>query len=217
MNGIQAFTSLRLRRVTWLRALAAIFLVLSHHPATPANGIYSPVSKVSGVAIFSAKPEAIELVGQREVGRGETISIRGKNLSGLTEVNLGDQAVKFSVLSDSRISITIPTSAFPGDANLTFEGDFGKVELSNFLTISAIDFDLSSKVTVGSFNGFVAVYTKNLEGKRLSMKVGNRWRVVSQIPSNYTMNLIKVGRGKNLETKVYIDRQLVNIRSILVR
>jgi hypothetical protein len=217
MNGLDATKSLRHLRATWLAALTALSLVLGHNFPALAGGVDSPITRVSSPIIFSAKPELVELIGQREVGRGQTISIEGRNLSGLAKVYLGDQLVQFSVLSDSRASITIPRSAIPGDASITLEGEFGKVELTNFVTISAVDFALSSKVTIGSFNGYVAIYTKNLEGRLLSMKVGSRWRVVSEIPSGYTLNLVKIGRGKNLETKVYIDRQLVKIRNLIVR
>jgi hypothetical protein len=174
----------------------------------------------SGLPIFEApkaKPIVTGIDGTREVKPGGQVGITGENFGLVQRVLVDGVEVSFVISSDKLLNITLPQNAKPGDVNITLLGSFGTFILSNFITIAAIDISISSKVTVGSFNGFVAIYTKNLEGKRLSFKVGNRWRVVSAIPSNYTMNLVKVGRGKNLETKVYIDRQLVKIQNLQVR
>ena len=64
---------------------------------------------------------------------------------------------------------------------------------------------------------FSAVHTKNYEGKRLSMKIGNKWRVVESLGANYTYNLTKVGAGKTVTVMVYIDRQLVQVKQIKVQ
>lgn len=174
----------------------------------------------SGLPIFEApkaKPIVTGIDGTREVKPGGQVGITGENFGLVQRVLVDGVEVSFVISSDKLLKITLPQNAKPGDVNITLLGSFGTFILSNFITIAAIDISISSKVTVGSFNGFVAIYTKNLEGKRLSFKVGNRWRVVSAIPSNYTMNLVKVGRGKNIETKVYIDRQLVKISKLIVR
>jgi hypothetical protein len=184
-------------------------------PSLLGGGIVS-----SGLPIFEApkaKPIVTGIDGTREVKPGGQVGITGENFGLVQRVLVDGVEVSFVISSDKLLKITLPQNAKPGDVNITLLGSFGTFILSNFITIAAIDISISSKVTVGSFNGFVAIYTKNLEGKRLSFKVGNRWRVVSAIPSNYTMNLVKVGRGKNLETKVYIDRQLVKISKLIVR
>ena len=174
----------------------------------------------SGLPIFEApkaKPIVNGIDGTREVKPGGQIGITGENFNLVQRVLVDGVEVSFVITSDKLLKITVPQSTKPGDVNITLFGSFGTFILSNFITIASIDISVSSKITVGSFNGFVAIYTKNLEGKRLSFKVGNRWRVVSAIPATYTMNLVKVGRGKNLETKVYIDRQLVKISKLIVR
>jgi hypothetical protein len=177
----------------------------------------SPPVQTPGLTIFIIEQDAIELVGPREVKRGELVQVRGSGLLGVAKVLIDGLEVSFSKDSDGRLEFTVPFAVRPGDATVTLKGSFGDVELTNFITVSAIDLAMSSKITVGSFNGYVAIYTKNLEGKRLSFKVGNRWRVVSAIPSNFTKNLVKVGRGKHLESKVYIDRQLIKTLDLTVR
>ncbi len=199
-------------RITAAVIVASVGLV---SPPLQATAV-TPLEKASP-RIFTIDQEAIELLGQREVNRGHLVQIRGSGLPGITSVSVDGIQAGYSKLSDTRLQFTVPFAVKPGDASVTLKGSFGEIELTNFITVSAVDLALSSKITVGSFNGFVAIYTKNLEGKRLSFKVGNRWRVVSAIPATYTMNLVKVGSGKNLETKAYIDRQLVKIRTLRVR
>ncbi len=182
----------------------------------PASATSPPV-QTPALTIFTIEQAEIELVGPREVKRGDLVQIRGDGLLGVARVFVDGIEASYSKLSDTSLQFMVPFAVKPGDASVTLKGSFGDVELTNFITVSSIDLAISSKITVGSFNGYVAIYTKNLEGKRLSYKVGNRWRVVSAIPSNYTINLVKVGRGKNLETKVYVDRQLVKITKLIVR
>jgi len=76
---------------------------------------------------------------------------------------------------------------------------------------------VDTKVTIGTFLGYVAVYTKNHEGKRLSMKIGNKWRVIDSLGANYTYNLTKVGIGRTVSVEVYIDRVLVQVKQIRIQ
>ncbi len=199
-------------RITAAVVVASVGLV--SHPLQ-ASAV-TPLEKAAP-RIFTIDQDAIELLGQREVKRGGIVQVRGDELIGVAKVFVDGIEASYSKLSDTRLQFIVPFTVRPGDASVTFKGSFGEIEFTNFITVSAVDLALSSKITVGSFNGFVAIYTKNLEGKRLSFKVGNRWRVVGAIPANYSMNQVKVGRGKSLEAKVYIHRQLVKIQNLQVR
>lgn len=212
-------TSARLsNKQAWLRITSGVIAVFMGSISSPQLvSATTPPAQTPALTVFTIQQDAIELVGQREVQRGDLVQIRGSGLLGVAKVFVDGIEASYSKLSDTGLQFTVPFAVKPGDAGVTLKGSFGEIELTSFITVSAIDLAISSKITVGSFNSFVAIYTKNLEGKRLSFKVGNRWRVVSAIPSTYTMNLVKVGRGKNLETKVYIDRQLVKISKLIVR
>ncbi len=155
--------------------------------------------------------------GSTEVNRGDYVQINGKDLDLVRRVLVDGLATKYLLARDSSIRVKIPNSAQPGDASITLLGDFETILLSNFVSIAPIDLALSSKVTVGTFGGYVAIYTKNLRGKRLSIQVGDRWRVLDALASNYTQNLVKVGIGKSAQTKVLVDRQLVKVRKLTVR
>jgi hypothetical protein len=81
----------------------------------------------------------------------------------------------------------------------------------------SLETERDTKVTIGSFLGYVAVYTKNLSGQKLSIQVGNRYREVSVLTNNFTVNLTQVGSNRLIEVKVFVTGQLVESAMVLVR
>jgi len=67
-----------------------------------------------------------------------------------------------------------------------------------------------TKVNAGSFKGYVAVYAKGHEGKRLSAKIGNDWVVVESLASNFERIVDFTGAGYTISVRIYIDRVLVD-------
>ena len=65
-----------------------------------------------------------------------------------------------------------------------------------------------TKVNAGSFKGYVAVYAKGHEGKRLSAKIGNDWVVVESLASNFERIVDFTGAGYTISVRIYIDRVL---------
>ena len=68
----------------------------------------------------------------------------------------------------------------------------------------------NTKVNAGSFKGYVAVYAKGHEGKRLSAKIGNDWVVVESLASNFERIVDFTGAGYTISVRIYIDRVLVD-------
>ena len=77
-----------------------------------------------------------------------------------------------------------------------------------YATTSAI----GKSVNAGSFKGYVAIYAKGYEGRRLTAKVGNDWVVVNSIPKS-TNDLYRLvdftGSGQAISVRIYIDRVLI--------
>ncbi len=192
---------------------ASGFTAVSTKTATDGFALFA----APALAVKTSKPTVSGVDGSREVRSEGTLTLTGDRLLLVQKVLVDGVETSFAANSDGLLTIKIPKGLKPGDVSIRLVGSFGDVLLSNFITIAPIDISISSKVTIGTFNGYVAVYTKNLEGKSLSIQVGNRWRVVPNIPTNYTKNLLKQSIGKLVETKVYIDRQLVKIRTLRVR
>jgi len=76
------------------------------------------------------------------------------------------------------------------------------------------------KVNAGSFKGYVALYAKGYEGKRMSAKVGNDWVVVPSIPAatNGIFRAVEfVGAGVEISVRIYIDRVLLATIPLLTK
>ena len=73
------------------------------------------------------------------------------------------------------------------------------------------------KVNAGSFKGYVAIYAKGHEGKRLSAKVGNDWVVVPALASNFVRVVEYTGAGYTIAVRIYIDRVLVDTITVTTK
>ena len=72
-------------------------------------------------------------------------------------------------------------------------------------TVAAAD----QKITVGTFKGYVAIYTKGYMGQKLSAKVAGRWLVVDPIAAfksnDYSRTVRLTGAGYTIAVDLYID------------
>ncbi len=79
----------------------------------------------------------------------------------------------------------------------------------------------TKKVTIGTFNGFIAIYTVGYEGSRMSAKVAGRWITVDPIRlvagKSYSLTRRNTGAGFNIKVDIYIDRQLVASQTVRTR
>jgi len=72
-------------------------------------------------------------------------------------------------------------------------------------TVAAAD----QKITVGTFKGYVAIYTKGYMGQKLSAKVAGKWLVVDPIAAyksnDYSRTVRLTGAGYTITVDLYID------------
>ena len=77
------------------------------------------------------------------------------------------------------------------------------------------------KVTIGTFNGYIAIYTKGYEGRRMTAKVAGRWLAVDPIAlaegKSYSLTKRNTGAGYLISVEVYIDGQLIKTQQVLTR
>ncbi len=77
------------------------------------------------------------------------------------------------------------------------------------------------KVTIGTFNGYIAIYTKGYEGQRLTAKVAGRWLKVDPITlvpgKSYSLTKRNTGAGYQINVEVYIDGVLKAEDTVLTR
>jgi subtilisin family serine protease len=83
------------------------------------------------------------------------------------------------------------------------------------------DENAEKKVTIGTFNGYVAIYTKGYEGRKLTAKVAGRWLKVDPITlvpgKSYSLTKRNTGAGYQINVEVYIDGVLKAEDSVLTR
>jgi len=124
-----------------------------------------------------------------------------------TETN-SDGVASFKVLLGSNDTVTGDvTVKYNHDDDASFTDD-GTITTTVDLAPAAPAAD--TKVNAGSFKGYVAIYAKGHEGKRLSAKVGKDWVVVPALASNFVRVVEYTGAGYTISVRIYIDRVLVD-------
>ena len=174
-------------------------------------------SAVPAVTLKSIKPVLVGVTGSAKVDVNSTVKLSGSNLGTVRGVEVDGVSASFFVQGDNMLTIRIPVGVEPGDAALTLTGEFGSVTVNSIFEVLSATELKDSKVTIGSFLGFATVYTKNLKGHRLSLRIGKQWRAVPRISDNYSYNLTKIGKGKVVTVMVYVDRKLVSVKQVTVR
>lgn len=85
----------------------------------------------------------------------------------------------------------------------------------------SVDGVATKKVTVGTFNGFIAIFTKGYEGQKLSAKVAGKWLVQDPIQNYRTFDYSRVtrntGAGYLIDVDVYVDGVLKESTQVLTR
>ena len=121
----------------------------------------------------------------------------------------GEAKVAYFLGSNDTGTITITAKYDVND-----DGDYldtGDLVVTKTITIGDAPAPVAdTKVNAGSFKGYVAIYAKGHEGKRLSAKVGNDWVVVPALASNFVRVVEYTGAGYTISVRIYIDRVLVD-------
>lgn len=202
------------RLLAALLVLTAFFGFQALSETSPAQAKSQSVFATSPLV---EKPLVTGISGSNQVKINGSVQLLGAKLNQVEEVHIDGVPASFFVNSEDSITIRIPVGVKPGDPAVKLFGDFGSIIFTSLFEVVATELPNNSKVTIGSFNGYVAIYTKSHLGKRLSFKVGSQWKVVNPLRSNYTYNLKKIGSGKTTTVQVYVDSALVQVLQIRVK
>ena len=162
-------------------------------------------------------PKASPAIEGSQASADSVIRVAGWDFKKVEQVLIDDLPTTFQASSNTLIAIRIPLGTNPGDVTITLVSNKGQTLCSFRIEIVSLETQKETKVTIGSFLGYVAVYTKNLSGQKLSIQVGNKRRDVSVLSKDYTANLTKVGRNRLVEVRVFVAGQLVESAMVLVR
>jgi hypothetical protein len=188
------------------KAITAIAAMLLVSLALPAQGLN-----------LAQAPRATPAIEGSQAKADSVIRVAGWDFKKVEQVLIDDLPTTFQASSNTLIAIRIPLGTNPGDVTITLVSNGGNTESSFQIEIVSLETEKDTKVTIGSFLGYVAVYTKNLSGEKLSIQVGNKFREVSVLDNNFTVNLTKVGSNRLVEVKVFVAGQLVESAMVLVR
>ena len=162
-------------------------------------------------------PKASPAIEGSQASADSVIRVAGWDFKKVEQVLIDDLPTSFQASSNTLIAIRIPLGTNPGDVTITLVSNKGQTKSYFQIEIVSLETQKETKVTIGSFLGYVAVYTKNLSGQKLSIQVGNKRRDVSVLSNDYTANLTKVGRNRLVEVRVFVAGQLVESAMVLVR
>jgi len=212
------------------------------HTFTLTNGSASTTSLlvVSGAAYTSAATITFDTTaiaaGRTKVVTGQVLDANGNGVysagtasltvtyTGTAGIPVGSMPTSTDV--DGKFVISILTSAVD-DGTFTLTAVYAKdgastatadkISAVQTITVGSGVAAADQKVNAGSFKGYVAVYAKGYEGKRLSAKVGNDWVVVPALASNFVRVVEFTGAGYTIAVRIYIDRVLVDTITVTTK
>mgnify|MGYP000724556334 FL=1 len=141
-----------------------------------------------------------------------SITLTGQDLDKLEKLYLGETEIEFEV-QENQLIFT-PTCVDAGEYSLKLESSGGTLDYKNMIQLVEVPTEENSfvggltqekLVNAGSFKGYVAVYAKGYQGKRLSAKIGNDWVVVPSLSSNFERVTDFTGAGYDINVRIFID------------
>ena len=142
---------------------------------------------------------------------GDEVIISGLRMNLVTSCTIDGVTAVMSNQSADSFTIVIPIGISSGLKDLVMTGPAGKLNAQGALTIQQIipaiinEALVSSKLNAGSFNGYVAVYSKGHKGKTLSWKIAGKW-FKTTITSDYQVFQRRTAAvGLDVYVHLYID------------
>jgi hypothetical protein len=215
-------------------AIGAHSKVAGKYPVTVTAGTYSQaiVVTVDDIAASAATVMTITQVsGGSYVTPGSTLRVKVTmtDANGNLAKNSGD-VLTMTVTGPGFVG-TLPTKTDKnGEATLNVlvgandtgtikvEGSFAGTKTvtssAEFTIGTAPDADADKKITVGTFKGYIAIYTKGYDGSKLSAKVAGKWLVVPSLDeswkgNDYSRTIRFTGAGYVINVNLYIDGEFV--------
>jgi hypothetical protein len=143
---------------------------------------------------------------------GLTWAVANSTGSGLSRVVTG--------LTNGRIYL-FRVTAFAGNASATSVQSLPVVPFDPSSVVSPDTGQTFRKVTVGTFNGFIGIYTSGYEGSRMTARIAGRWIQVNRITNvpgrNFSLTRRATGAGIPVNVDVFIDGRLVSSARVITK
>jgi uncharacterized repeat protein (TIGR02543 family) len=104
-------------------------------------------------------------------------------------------------------NLTLPKNLLPGQHTL----QIGSLNSQGRLVTLSVPITIKGSVTVGTFRGFVAIFTKDLQGQELTARVAGKWirqNPIRNFKTNSYSRLVRfTGAGYDIVIDVYINKK----------
>lgn len=191
----------------------------------------SPVAGGEGGGLALLPTISFRTTTSEIISGSAIVEFRGSNLGVVSGILVGGVAAKLISSSSERVTASI-AGLSAGIYDLVFR--FGSFEFKyvNGLVLTAksppsstsispiapsADSLTSNKITIGTFKGFVAIYFKGYQNTRVSIQIAGKWLVVPSIPKAFHREVRNTGAGFTVNSKIYIDRKLVQEKTLTTR
>jgi hypothetical protein len=118
-----------------------------------------------------------------------------------------------------RGTLTITATYLKAGSSTATAKKITAIQAINVGPASATDAD--QKITIGTFKGYVAIYTKGYMGQKLSAKVAGKWLVVDPIAAyksnDYSRTVRLTGAGYTIDVDLYIDGVFVRSETVVTK
>ena len=163
----------------------------------------------------------------KTVAAGSEVTFTGRRLQLVSSAYAGQLQLQIVQAVSSSLTVFIPTSLSANVYDLTVHSSNGKLTFQQGLTVlgaqdQIVGSEAGPKLTVGSFKGYVAIYTKGYEGQRLSAKVDGKWLVVDPLKeswrqNNYSRTVRFIGAGYDIFVHLYIDGEFIKTEMLTTK
>ena len=163
----------------------------------------------------------------QSVVAGQEVSFPGRRLGSVDSAFAGNTNLTIVSAADELLVLDVPANLTAGVYDLVIHSGQGTLTFQNGLTVEASTTDLiepeaATRLTVGYFNGVVAIYTKGYEGAKLSAKIAGKWLVVDALDEsfkgkNYSRTVRFTGAGYSILVHLYINGELIKTEELITQ
>jgi len=158
------------------------YLSISSMQASPTDAMFSLLDR-SRIVNWEPRVESAPYAGplimsysDRSPVEGQEVEIDGDRLGTISSISIDGIEVSFShSTSTGSVTLTVPAGLQPGLKNLVILSSHGLLTAQDAFTITTAPVVAETKVNVGSFKGYVAVYVLGHKGSTLSWKIAGKW------------------------------------------
>jgi hypothetical protein len=160
---------------------------------------------------------------------GNSVKTSGSATIAVTYVGAGIPIGTMPVSTDANGEFTFTVMTGPNDkGTATVTAVYRKAGASttaaNTLTVVATinvgAASVDTKITIGTYKGYVAVFTKGYAGQKLSVRLASKWHVrnpIVDLNAGYSLLTVNTGAGYVANVIVYIDGVEVKRQTITTR